>query len=309
MAPLSAASFCLFLLLPAASCPMIRRLPLVLFSLILAGAAATWLAGSMLVAVRPHPVALPADLAGQTLALAAGPGQTVAGSFLPASKGAKGAVLLLHGIHGDRRDMADRARFLHRLGYAVMLIDLPGQGASTAPAVTFGLTEAAGVRVALEELRRRAPGQRIGVIGTSLGAASLLLCRDCPKVDAAVLESMYPTIEEAVQDRLRMRVGALGVPLAKLLLWQLPLRLDIQPSQLRPVERMGALAAPVLVAAGSEDRHTTLAETERIYAAATGPKALWIVPGAAHENLYAYAREAYERRIGGFLARYLDVPR
>jgi hypothetical protein len=42
------------------------------------------------------------------------------------------------------------------------------------------------------------------------------------------------------EDRLRMRLGALGRPLARLLLWQLPLRLGIQPSQLRPIERMAA---------------------------------------------------------------------
>jgi alpha-beta hydrolase superfamily lysophospholipase len=279
-----------------------RLLPL-LSLLILPGAAGIWLLGSSLTAVQPHPVALPPELGAQPLALAAGPGQTVAASFLPGQ--GKGGVLLLHGIHSDRRQMAARASFLHKQGYAVMLIDLPGQGASTAPSVTFGLREAAGVRAALEELRRRAPGQRIGVIGVSLGAASLVLCRDCPQVDAAVLESMYPTIEEAVEDRLRMRLGALGMPLAKLLLWQLPLRLDIQPSQLRPIEHMAALHMPVLIASGSEDRHTTLPETERIYAAASAPKSLWVVAGAAHQDLHAYRPGEYERRIGAFLARYV----
>jgi pimeloyl-ACP methyl ester carboxylesterase len=131
------------------------------------------------------------------------------------------------------------ARFLRRQGYAVLLIDLPGQGASTASAVTFGLREADGVRAALNELRRRVPGKRIGVIGVSLGAASLVLCHNCGRVDAIVLESMYPTIEDAVADRLRMRIGALGGPLSVLLLWQSPLRLGIHPDELRPIDRAG----------------------------------------------------------------------
>jgi len=251
------------------------------FLFILAGAAALWLLGSTLTAVEPHPVALPADLAAraQPLSLPAGPGQTVAASFLPG--GGKGALLLL--------------------------IDLPGQGASTSSAVTFGLREAEGVRSALDYLRRQAPGQRIGVIGVSLGAASLVLCRDCPRVDAAVLESMYPSIEEAVQDRLRIRLGALGAPLARLLLWQLPLRLDIQPSQLRPIARIGELRVPLLIAAGSEDRHTLLPETERIYAAAGAPKSLWVVQGAAHQDLHAFAPAEYERRIGAFLACHVSM--
>ncbi|SDE73677.1 Lysophospholipase, alpha-beta hydrolase superfamily [Massilia sp. PDC64] len=284
------------------------RLPLsacliALAVLLLVGAAVVWAIGSKLIAVAPRPVAL-AGPGFEDVLLRAAPDQRVAGSWLPGR--GRGAVLLLHGIHGDRRDMADRARFLNAQGYAVLLIDLPGQGASTASFVTFGLREADGVRAALKELRRRAPGQKIGVIGVSLGAASLVLCRDCPPVDAVVLESMYPTIEEAVANRLRMRLGPVGGPLSALLLWQLPLRLGIRPDALHPIKYLGDVKAPVLIAAGSADLHTTLSETQRLYEAAAQPKALWVVEGAAHVNLHAYAREEYERRIGAFLAAHLD---
>jgi alpha-beta hydrolase superfamily lysophospholipase len=268
----------------------------------LLGAVLVWRIGSSLIAVEPRPVALP-DPGAEDVTLRAAPDQLVAGSFLPGR--GNGAVLLLHGIHGDRRAMAARARFLHARGYAVLLIDLPGQGASTAAHVTFGLREADGVRAALAELRRRAPGQRIGVIGVSLGAASLVLCRDCPPVDAVVLESMYPTIEEAVANRLRMRLGPAGGPLSRLLLWQLPLRLGIRPDALHPIAHIGALKAPVLVAAGSADLHTTLSETQQLFAAAAQPKSLWVVDGAAHVDLHAFAPEDYERRVGAFLARHL----
>jgi alpha-beta hydrolase superfamily lysophospholipase len=284
------------------------RLPLsacliALAVLLLVGAAIVWAIGSKLIAVEPRPVAL-AGPGFEDVVLRAAPDQRVVGSWLPGR--GRGAILLLHGIHGDRRDMAERARFLNGQGYAVLLIDLPGQGASTASFVTFGLREADGVRAALEELRRRVPGQRIGVIGVSLGAASLVLCRDCPPVDAVVLESMYPTIEEAVANRLRMRLGPVGGPLSALLLWQLPLRLGIQPDALHPIKYVGRVEAPVLIASGSADLHTTLAETQRLYEAAAQPKAVWVVEGAAHVNLHAYAREEYERRIGAFLAAHLD---
>lgn len=272
-------------------------------SVLLFGAAAVWVVGSSLIAVTPHPVAL-GDLKAEDLVLRAGPGQSVAGSYL-AGRG-RGAILLLHGIRGDRRQMVQRAQWLQHQGYAVLLIDLPGQGASTANAVTFGLHEAQGVRAALDELRRRLPGQRLGVIGVSLGAASLVLCPDCGHVDAVVLESMYPTIEEAVANRLRMRLGVLGSPLSALLLSQLPLRLNISPDQLRPIDQLVKLTAPVLIAAGNADQHTTLGESQRLFAAARAPKELWIVDGAAHVDLYAFAPAEYERRIGAFMARNLE---
>lgn len=263
--------------------------------LLLGGLVLSWLAGSKLVAGAHYAIALPAGLLAQTVTLPTGHGRSVEGWFLRGD--GKGAVLLLHGIRADRRQMLDRARFLHAAGYSVLLIDLPGHGASAAPRLTFGLSEAAGVKAALAYLREQAPGEGLGLIGVSLGAASFVLCQDCPQVDAAVLESMYPTIEEAVEDRLRMRLGALGVPLSKLLLWQLPLRLDITPQQLRPIEHLAAIRAPLLVASGNRDMHTTIDETRRLYGAAAQPKALWEVEGAVHQDLHTFAPAAYEERV------------
>lgn len=279
-----------------------RQLATALLVALAVGLAAIWMAGTWLTAVRTHAVDLQ-GLAAADVTLRAAPDQLVRGNWLEGR--GRGAVLLLHGIRADRRQMAARARFLQRQGYGVMLIDLPGQGASTASAVTFGLREASGVRAALEEIRRRAPGQRIGVIGVSLGAASLVLCRDCGRVHAVVLESMYPTIEEAVADRLRMRLGTAGGPLSHLLLAQLPLRLGIAAHELRPIARVREVGAPLLIASGSEDRHTTLPETERLFATAAAPKHLWVVQGAAHVDLHAFAPKAYEARVGAFLAHYL----
>lgn len=263
---------------------------------------ALWTIGTWLIEVTPQAVALAAHH-GDSVLLDAGPGRSVAGTYRAGD--GRGAVLLLHGIHADRRQMLRRAEFLHTQGYTVLSIDLPGQGASTAPAVTFGLGEAHGVRAALDELRRRAPHQRIGVLAVSLGAAAFVLCKDCGRVDAIVLESMYPSIEEAVSNRLRMRLGPAGAALAPLLLWQLPLRLGIGADQLRPIDAIGRLDAPLLLAAGSADAHTTLAETRRLFAAAPAPKRLWVVAGAAHVDLHAFAPAEYEHRIGAFLRRCL----
>ena len=276
-----------------------RRLSILLVGLLMGGAILSWLAGSYLVAPTQHLVPLPAGLQADSVQIERGNGQPVAGWFLRGS--GKGAILLLHGIRADRRQMLGRARFLAASGYSVLLIDLPGHGESAAPAITFGLREADGVQAALAFLRTRTPGQPLGMIGVSLGAASFMLCKTCPQVDAVVLESMYPTIEEAVEDRLRQRAGMLAMPLSRLLLWQLPLRLDIDQRQLRPIDAMPGLRMPVMVAAGDRDLHTTIGETRRIFAGASQPKALWEVPGAAHVDLYAYAPREYEERIGRFL--------
>jgi uncharacterized protein len=201
--------------------------------------------------------------------------------------------------------MTDRARFLKKAGYSVLLIDLPAHGESPGERITFGAREGAGVLAALDYLRRELPNERIGVIGVSLGAASLVLCRPAPPADAVILESMYPTITDAVADRLAIRLGHVGRPLAPLLLWQLPWRVGVTTDDLRPIDAIAALDAPVLITAGTADKHTTWRETEQIYAAAHAPKELWAVNGAAHVDLHRFGGAQYEARVSEFFQAHL----
>ncbi len=216
-----------------------------------------------------------------------------------------GAVLLLHGVRADRRQMQARALFLNRLGYTVLLIDLASHGESAGKRITFGAHEAHGVRAAIAYLRRGLPGEKIGVIGVSLGAASLVLSKPGQTIDALVVESMYPTIDEAVENRLTHRLGPPGAWLAPLLVRQIPLRTEVAVAALRPVDAMASLTSPVFVISGAVDVQTPAAETRRIFAAARAPKRLWVVEGATHVDLHGYARNEYEQRVGAFLALHL----
>jgi uncharacterized protein len=249
----------------------------------------------------------PDDFHARAIEIHTATGGRVSGWMLPGRPN-NGAVLLLHGVRADRRDMVDRARFLNKLGYGILLIDLPAHGESTGERITYGAHEAEGVKVALEFLAQSAPGERIGVVGVSLGAASLVLLKPSPSPSAVVLESMYPTIEEAVSNRLRLYLGAPGEMFAPLLLEQLSIRLGISPAQLHPIEAISALHCPILFISGSIDRHTTPSETKRMFDATAEPKELWVVDGAAHVDLHAFTPQAYEARVGAFLAKYLHTP-
>src|SRR5581483_9345354 len=200
-----------------------------------------------------------------------------------------GAVLLLHGVRGDRRDMLSRAEFLHRQGYAALLIDFQAHGESPGRQITFGDRESRDVVAALEYLRRSVPGERVGVIGVSLGAAAFVLADSKPPVDAVVLESMYPTIEQAVTDRLKLHLGSWGPLLGRILLVQMHPRLGIDPDRLRPIDRVAKICAPLLMISGTRDQHTLIEETRVLFASAVAPKELWEVRGAAHVNLHRFA--------------------
>ena len=230
---------------------------------------------------------------------------TVAGWMIRGQPG-KGAVLLLHGVRANRGEMVGRACFLARDGYTVLLIDLPAHGESGGDRITFGAREKDGVTAAVAWLRAVAPGERIGAIGVSLGAASLVLAHPAPALDAVVLESMYPTIEEAVANWLRSRLGPLRAWSTPLLVRQLPWRVNVAPAALRPIVDIAAMTSPVFIISGTADVQTPASETRRIFAAVQGDKQLWLVDGAAHVNLHHYAGQEYEQRVGVFFALHLQ---
>ena len=223
------------------------------------------------------------------------------------ARGARGGgvVLLVHSIRSNRLEMLSRARFLNRHGYGVLLIDLQAHGETHGKRITFGIRESADVEAAVAFLRKTFPSERIAAIGVSLGAAAIVLAKHPLRLDAVVLESLHPTIEEAIENRLKLHLGEYGPTLLPLVLSQLAFYLDVPIDDLDPITRIGDLNAPLLLIAGSNDEHTKVPETERLFAAARQPKDIWIVPGAGHFNMHSYAGREYEDHISDFLDRYL----
>lgn len=289
--------------------PRMKRLALAALLIVGALAGVSLAAGEWL--TRPARQAIgapPPELAGaEAVQFRSADGLTVSGWFVPGRVG-QGAVLLQHSVRSNRLQMLARARWLQREGLASLLIDLPSHGESAGDRLTFGHREARATEAALAWLRTRVPGERIGAIGVSLGGAALLFAQRQPELDALVLESVYPSITLAVHHRLAMRLGEPAAQLlAPLLLVQLPLRLALSPAQLRPIDALAAVRAPLLIAAGTRDEHTRWSETESLYAAATAStdRTLWPVPGAAHVDLHAFHAGAYEDFVGGWLRRQL----
>jgi alpha-beta hydrolase superfamily lysophospholipase len=277
----------------------------VLTSLVLVALAGVWAVGSALIApAQSHIGAPPSDLAAEAVAFPDAAGEPIRGWFVAGKQG-QGAILLLHGVRADRRAMVNRARFLHAAGYAVLLIDFQAAGESPGNAITFGYREADDVKASLRYLHRRVPGERIGIIGTSMGGAATILAGPDLDADAVVLEQVYPTIRQATEDRMAIHLGSIGPWLAPLLLATLHPHLGIYPDQLRPIDHIGHLGMPKLLIVGDRDRDTTITESYAMYDAAKGPKELWVVHGARHVDLYGYVGGDYEVRVLGFFEKWL----
>lgn len=264
-----------------------------------------WAAGTSLSAPARGSVGiLPADLRGRAVEFESASGATIRGWLVPGERGA-GVVVLVHGVRGSRLNMLGRARFLSAAGYTVLLFDFQAHGESEGSRITTGYLESRDARAALDFVRAEAPGERVGVLGVSMGGAAALLAEPPLDAQALVLEMVYPTIEQAIDDRLRMSFGAWGVVFRPLLTSQLRLRLGISAEDLHPLDHVGRVGAPKLFVAGAEDVHTTLEESRQLFEAAAGPKEFWVVEGARHQDLHALKGREYEGRVLDFLEKHL----
>jgi alpha-beta hydrolase superfamily lysophospholipase len=251
--------------------------------------------------------AAPPDLHAAEMTIASESGSALRGWFVAGEHGS-GAILLLHGVHANRLAMLRRARLFAQAGYAVLLIDFQAHGESPGENITFGYLESRDARAAFDELQRRAPGECIGIVGVSMGGAAILLAQPPLPANALVLEQVYPTIDEALDNRLRLYLGPLGAWLESPLERATSRRLRLDPAQLRPIDHIGGQHEPIFVIAGDADRHTTLAQSQALFAAAGEPKQLWVVPGAEHVDLADRAPDEYAQRVLAFFAAHVRAP-
>lgn len=212
----------------------------------------------------------------------------------------------MHGVRASRLDMLGRARFLTRAGYFVLLFDFQAHGESAGRQITFGHLESRDARAAVQFARARAPQEKIGVIGVSMGGAAAMLAEPPLVADAIVLEQVYPTLRQAIGDRISMRLGPWAKVLTPLLSWQLRPRLGVNDQALRPLDHAARISAPKLFIAGAADLHTTPTEVQAMFDAALEPKALWVVPEARHVDLCRFGKAEYENRILDFFSRSLQ---
>lgn len=285
---------------------MSRKLILHCFAVIIALIAASFIIGALITGPAPSAVGtLSLELPVETVQIPSADG-TITHGWLVYGKAEHGVILLAHSMRSNRLEMLSRAQFLNDQGYSVLLVDLHAHGETAGERITFGLLESENIQAAVTFLRQKFPGERIGAIGTSLGAAAIVLAKQPLNLNAVILESLHPTIEEAVENRLKLHFGEYAPVFLPLLLSQLQFYLDISTEELSPINHINNLDAPLLLISGTDDMHTTLPETERLFSAAREPKELWIVPGAGHFNMHTYAGQEYEQHVSDFLFHHMQ---
>ncbi|HKV20459.1 MAG TPA: alpha/beta hydrolase [Mycobacterium sp.] len=195
-------------------------------------------------------------------------GKQLCAWYLPSENPTPGpGVVVFNGNGGDRSGRAPLALGLSRLGLSVLLFDYRGYGGNDGTPSENGLAADARAAQAWLAAQPEIDPQRIVYFGESLGGAvSLGLATERPPA-ALVLRSPFTSLAE---------VGKVHYP------W-LPvgwLLIDRFPS----IDRIGSVAAPVMIVAGDRDDVVPESLSRKLYDAAPDPKKYLLVPGTGHND-------------------------
>lgn len=234
-----------------------------------------------------------------------GGGIDLEGWYIPSRNGA--AVVLLHGLGGNRLAVAYHAETLARAGYGVLLFDLRGHGSSGGRRFVRGAEAVEDVAAAVAFVGRRHDVQaRIGVMGVSVGG--MLAIQAAARTTAVRAVAADGAILGTVDD-LPPPVGLLDS------LWRYPMEryyqaaIDWFSRSPRPPANTKALTRvagrPVLLISAGRGLEQRL--TRHFYEAAARPKQIWELPHAAHATGWAAEPEAYGRVMLDFFGQALGV--
>lgn len=224
------------------------------------------------------------------------------------------AVIVVHGFTACRRDhdVLLPAGMLHRNGFSVLLIDLRDHGDSTKEDGRFagGTDEYRDVLGAWDWLRAQQgiPAASIGLVGISLGAATVLLAAGQePEVAAVWEDSSYADLGTAIDAELTREgyptfLAPAGVLMARLLSGD-----DLVSYS--PLDAVALLdGRPLYITHGTKDTRLSVDYGRRLETAVRedgGVVESWYVEGAEHTTALGTYPHEYERRLVGFFERSL----
>lgn len=212
-------------------------------------------------------------------------------------------VLLFHGVSDNRSGVLGQAEILLRHGYSVVTMDSRAHGESGGAMATYGWKESWDTVAVANALYASEPVKHVGALGVSMGAGIALQSAAVePRIEAVVAESPFSSLREVSYDYTGLRFSSLlgrtlFRPASITAMAGLANAGGFNPDDVSPEKAVAARSFAVLLICGTRDHTIPCRHAEQIYAAARGPKELWVVKGAEHAAALGTAPAEYESRI------------
>lgn len=240
-------------------------------------------------------------------------GVTLKGWWVPAP-GARGSVVLVHGLNRTRIEMVRKVPFLHEAGWNALLFDLRHHGESGGSVSSFGHFEARDVRAAADLARSRSPGPVV-LWGVSLGAATVMLAAaEDPGVAAVVCDSSYRSLPDTVAHHFRLfrnfrwwlRLVPSWPVVPEVMFW-IGQRGGFDPRSVDVLAAAAHLAGrPALFVCNSGDRRMPKEIAFDLQRAAGDAAQVLVVPGDSHGGAYREGTAAYQHAVAQLLSAALS---
>lgn len=229
--------------------------------------------------------------------IAAPDGSELHAMFLPAQGRTRATLLFLHGNAENLSSHIHAVSWLPAQGYAVLALDYRGFGRSQGVANVDAIHEDAAAALAWLAARDTAVTGPLIVYGQSLGGSVAI--RLVAEADAAPRQRIAAVIADSAFASYR---GITREKLAQLWLtwplqWPLSLLISDRYSAEDAVQRVSPI--PLLLIHGERDLVVPPSHAQRLYTAASDPKALWLIPEGGHID--AARRESVRLRLLDYL--------
>lgn len=198
---------------------------------------------------------------------------TLSGWILKAPKSKK-TIIICHGYSDNRIyqysshkivvNCVEYAKFLINLGYNVLLFDFRGHGeeAGLAP-TTLGYNEQQDLLGAIKYVKHKGIGQQIGLIGFSMGAATVLSSLDKTKdVNFVIADSPFSDLKGYLEDNMTNWTGLPKYPFMPLVLLNFKILDGVNYNEVSPKNSVKSANIPVMLIHGLKD--TTIPENESL---------------------------------------------
>lgn len=220
-------------------------------------------------------------------------------------------IIAFHGVSDNRTGVLGLAEFLLRHGYSVVMMDSRAHGESGGAIATYGWIERHDTVAITNALISQENVRHLGAIGVSMGAAIALQSAAVePRIEAVIAEDPFADLREVSYDYAGLHFSPLlgktiFRPATIFGLRAMARAGGFSPDDVSPVKAVLARPFSVLLICGTRDVVIPCRHAEKIYAAARGPKELWVVEGAAHAS--ALGRAPTENRVTSFLSKSFDT--
>lgn len=212
-------------------------------------------------------------------------------------------VLLFQGVSDNRTGTLGAAEFLLVHGYSIVMMDSRAHGASGGKMATYGWKERYDTVAVTNALYSTERVRDLFALGVSMGAAIALQSAAVePRIEAVVAEDPFANLREVAYDYAGLHFSpllgkTLFRPAVMVAMHFVKKEGGFDPDDVSPEKAVAQRPFAVLLICGTADHTIPCRHAGRVYAAARGPKELWIVRGAGHAEALGYDHAEYERRV------------